>query len=155
MGRLNEIWSLVPVITTTRSWVMLADNALFVLDIATAKRIYRQILGNAGMVMTLEELEWIDDRNLIAGHVSALIGNVSLAQDFFLKSSNPIAILDLRRDLMHWEQALNLAQTLAPQEVTFIAKEFALKLEFDGISFITSLSQQESSPRPLKCTKRR
>lgn len=133
LGKLSEIWPLLKVIKTTKPWVMLADAALHCLDISTCKRIYRQILSNAGMVLTLEELEWIDDRNLIAGHVSALMGNISAAQDFFLKSSNPLAILELRRDLMHWEQALNLAQTLAPHEVTFIAKDYAHKLEFDGI----------------------
>ncbi|KAJ3227474.1 WD repeat-containing protein 19 [Clydaea vesicula] len=139
LGQMKEIWNLIPIIKTTKPWLTLVEQALHVLDILTAKRIYRQILGNVGMVLTLEDLEWIDDRNLIAGHVSSILGNISLAQDFFLKSSNPIAILELRRDLMHWEQALNLAQTLAPQEVTIIAKEYAHQLEFDGIIFFSQL----------------
>lgn len=120
----------------------LAETALNALDIVTAKRIYRQIIGNVGMVLTLDDMDWIDDINLIAGHVASLLGNVTLAQDFLLKSSNPMAILELRRDLMNWEQALTLAQTLAPEEVTLIAKDYAQQLEFDG-KFTEALAMYE------------
>ena len=59
---------------------MLADFCLNSVDILTAKRIYRQVLCNVGMVMTLEELEWIDDKDLLSGHIAAMLGNVNVAQ---------------------------------------------------------------------------
>jgi WD repeat-containing protein 19 len=34
-------------------------------------------------------------------------------QELFLASSRPITALEMRRDLLHWEQALKLAQTLS------------------------------------------
>lgn len=49
-----------------------------------------------------------------------------------MKSSNPAEILELRRDLKQWDQALALALKLSPEEVTIIAKEYAQQLEFDG-----------------------
>ena len=36
----------------------------------------------------------------------------------------------MRRDLLHWDQALELAKALAPQEISFISKEYAQQLEF-------------------------
>ena len=38
----------------------------------------------------------------------------------------------MRRDLLHWEQALKLAKTLAPEQVPTISREFAKQLEFRG-----------------------
>ena len=36
----------------------------------------------------------------------------------------------MRRDLLHWESALNLAKTLAPDQMPFISREYAQQLEF-------------------------
>jgi len=36
----------------------------------------------------------------------------------------------MRRDLLHWDQALELAKALAPHEISFISKEYAQQLEF-------------------------
>ena len=36
----------------------------------------------------------------------------------------------MRRDLLNWDQALNLAKTLAPEQVPYISKEYAQQLEF-------------------------
>jgi WD repeat-containing protein 19 len=38
----------------------------------------------------------------------------------------------MRKDLMHWDQALKLAKTLAPMEVPEISQKFAKHLEFRG-----------------------
>jgi WD repeat-containing protein 19 len=51
-------------------------------------------------------------------------------QDWFLKSSQPIAALHMRQDLLHWDQALQLAAKLAPQQIPYIAREYAQQLEF-------------------------
>jgi hypothetical protein len=36
----------------------------------------------------------------------------------------------MRRDILNWDQALNLAKTLAPEEVPYVSKEYAQQLEF-------------------------
>jgi hypothetical protein len=45
-----------------------------VLNVAMALKVYRH-LGDAGMVMALEQLLDIEDRNLLAGHISMLFAD--------------------------------------------------------------------------------
>ena len=40
----------------------------------------------------------------------------------------PQTALEMRRDLLHWEQALKLARTLAPEEIPFISREYVFPL---------------------------
>lgn len=44
-----------------------------------AVHVYRQ-LGDAGMVMGLEKIAYVEDKNLLAGHVALLFGNYQTAQ---------------------------------------------------------------------------
>jgi WD repeat-containing protein 19 len=82
----------------------------------TATQVYRQ-LGDAGMVLGLERVSHVEDKNLLAGNIALLFGDYQTAQDLFLSSSRPVAALEMQRDLLHWDQALKLATTLAPQAV--------------------------------------
>lgn len=91
--------------------------------------MYRQI-EDASMVWTLQNMENIDELTLLCGHASILLGNYNEAEKYFLQSSEPVQALYLRRDLMQWEQALSLAQKLKPDEIPFIAREYAQQLEF-------------------------
>ncbi|KAJ3283607.1 WD repeat-containing protein 19 [Borealophlyctis nickersoniae] len=130
LGKLKDIWSLTDTITSHKPWIMLGEAALRVLDIHVARRAYRHV-RNAGMVHTLDGLESIEDKTLLAGHIAAIFMDFNAAQELFLDSPNPLAALELRRNLLHWEQALSLATNLAPDEVTVIAREYAQQLEFD------------------------
>jgi WD repeat-containing protein 19 len=56
----------------------------------------------------------------------------NLAQELFLSSVNPVAALEMRRDLLHWDQALQLAKNLAPDQIPYISKQYAQQLEFTG-----------------------
>jgi WD repeat-containing protein 19 len=47
--------------------------------------------------MALEDCQHIEDRYLLAGHISLLFGDYSRAQELFLASSRPAAALDMRR----------------------------------------------------------
>ena len=51
-------------------------------------------------------------------------------QDLYLRSSTPVAALEMRRDLLHWDQALQLAKKLSPDQIPFISREYAQQLEF-------------------------
>ena len=44
-------------------------------------------------------------------------------------------ILQMRCDLLHWDQALNLAKSLAPDQIPSISKEYAQQLEFMYVCF--------------------
>lgn len=91
-------------------------------------------------VWSLQKLENIDELALLCGHVSTLLNDYNQAEKFFLRSSQPVEALNLRRDLMQWEQALNLAQKLKPEEIPYIAKEYAQQLEFTLVYHIYALS---------------
>merc|ERR1719316_764619 len=101
------------------------------LDIPLATRAYRE-LGDAGLVLALQKLEGLEDAHLLAGHLALIFDDHAGAQDHFLQSTRPLAALDMRRDLLHWEQALKLAKSLAVEQVPMISREFAKQLEFRG-----------------------
>ncbi|KAI8918944.1 hypothetical protein BC831DRAFT_481578 [Entophlyctis helioformis] len=132
IGKLGTIWQLYPAVVSRKAWSMLAEAALHSLDVSTAKRIYRQMLGDAGMVLNLERIEAVEERIELQGHVAVIFGDFNMAQQCFLTSSNPKEALYLRRDLLEWEQALSLANRMAPEEIPVIAREYAIQLEMDG-----------------------
>lgn len=47
----------------------------------------------------------------------------------------------MRRDLLHWEQSLKLARTLAPEQIPYISRAYAQQLEFK-VGFAIGLSGQ-------------
>ncbi|KAJ1537325.1 WD repeat-containing protein 19 [Nowakowskiella sp. JEL0078] len=166
IGKNEELWSCLEHITSKKSWVMVTEAALQILDVATALRVYREVLGNAGMVLTLQELQEIEDRNLLKGHIAVLFGDYNLAQEYMLDSSHPSAALELRRDLRQFDQALALALKLAPEELSEIARDYAQQLEFGGrysealtmyekslSNFITpSKTEEELSEHQIACS---
>lgn len=118
-------------ISTPQEGEDLAVKALHMLDIELAIRVYRQ-LTQPSMVLCLEKIKHIHEKNLLIGHVSMIMGYLKDAQDFFLASSKPICALEMRRDLMQWEPALLLARDLAEDQIPIISKEYAKQLEYRG-----------------------
>ena len=57
--------------------------------------VYRH-MGDAGMVLSLQSIRNVEDRNLLAGFVAMYVEDFNLAQDLFLASSNPTAALEVR-----------------------------------------------------------
>ena len=96
--------------------------------------------GDANMVLGLQKVQSIEEKNLLAGHVCLLLGDYTEAQKLFLSSSKPLAALDMRRDLLQWEQALTLAKNLAPNQIPLIAREYAQQLEFKGTHVTTGFT---------------
>ena len=58
------------------------------------------------MVMGLERLRGVEDKKLLAGHIALLYDDYQRAQDLFLASGRPVAALEMRRDLLHWDQVI-------------------------------------------------
>nr|XP_054756020.1 WD repeat-containing protein 19-like isoform X1 [Lytechinus pictus] len=127
----KEAWMLCQLLNSKEAWLDLAKDAITHADMEFALRVYRHI-GEAGMVLSLQKITGIDDRNLLSGHLAMYQEDFNLAQDLFLTSSRPITALEMRRDLLHWDQALKLAKTLAPEQIPYISKEYAQQLEFTG-----------------------
>ena len=141
--RLKETWAAALVLNKPRFWLALAHKAMQVMDIEMAMRVYRK-MGDAGMVMGLEGLKSMEDKNLLAGHIALLFMDYTMAQDLFLSSSRPLSALEMRRDLLHWDQALKLATTLSPQAVPEISVEYGQQLEFKG-EYENALKMYESA----------
>jgi len=130
--RFKDAWDLAATIKQKDTWSALAEAALIHMNVALAMRVHRHI-GNAGIVIALEKILPISDKNLLAGHICVLMGtDYGAAQDFFLKSNRPLAALEMRKDLKDWEEALKLAQQLDPSQMGEISREYASLLELRG-----------------------
>eukprot|EP00163_Fabomonas_tropica_P013367 TRINITY_DN2487_c0_g1_i2.p1 TRINITY_DN2487_c0_g1~~TRINITY_DN2487_c0_g1_i2.p1 ORF type:complete len:1366 (-),score=364.25 TRINITY_DN2487_c0_g1_i2:113-4210(-) len=134
LNRLKAAWEIGHALPINKNSGLLKDlrkQALEVLDIDMALRISRK-LADVGMVFELQKLIHIENKHLLGGHVALLLGDYQTAQTLFLQSPNPVAALDMRRDLLQWDSALQLAKTLAPEEIPFISRQYAQQLEFQG-----------------------
>ncbi|CAM9233510.1 unnamed protein product [Chrysoparadoxa australica] len=132
--RLKPAWKAALRLDSRAHYLALSNRAMQVLDIQTAIHVYRQ-LGDAGMVIGLERIAHTEDKSQLAGHIALLFGAYAEAQDLFLKSSRyPLSALEMRCDLLQWDQALKLAHTLAPEKVPSISVSLGQQLEFQGES---------------------
>lgn len=82
------------------------------------------------MAWSLKELLYIDDNKLLCGYMAMFLGEFERAQSWFLNSSDPAAALEMRCDLLQWDQALQLAKRMAHDLVGYISREYAQQLEF-------------------------
>lgn len=105
------------------------SNFLYKFLLIKALRIYKEI-DNVPMVWSLESIVDIEDWKLICGYINMFLNNYDKAQEWFLKSSNPNVALEMRRDLLQWEIALQLAKKMAPEQIAMISREYAQQLEF-------------------------
>lgn len=131
LRKFPECWEICKILNDEEEWRELGNLAISDLDIEFAMRIFRKI-GDAGMVFSLNEFKNVEDLNLLSGYCCLLLGKNDEAKIFFAKSIFPEEALELCRDLLQCEQALNLAGSLAPEQVPFIAREYAQQLEFTG-----------------------
>ncbi|XP_023331956.1 WD repeat-containing protein 19 [Eurytemora carolleeae] len=141
LGRLNNSWAICQLLNDDQDWDVLARVALEKLEVDFATRVYRHI-KNISMVWSLEELKGLEDKNLLSGHISLMLGDYAQAQNLFLQSSSPVEALHMRRDLLQWDQALTLADRLAPGETPLISREYGQQLEFTG-DYPSSLAHYE------------
>jgi WD repeat-containing protein 19 len=119
-------------LSSEEHWSQLGTAALEALDLPLAAGAFRQA-RDASMVLSLEGLRGTEDRHLLAAHVMVLLDrDHGAAQDLFLRSARPLAALEMRVDLKHWQQALALAQQLEPGSMAGICKEHAAMLEITG-----------------------
>ncbi len=128
LHKLDKSWEIAVELNKKSFFLALSNKAMELLDVELAYLVYNQ-LGDAAMVMALEELMQMEDKNLLAGNIAMLFCDYQRAQDLFLASSRPIAALEMRRDLLQWDQSLKLAQILAPNQVPEICISYGQQLE--------------------------
>ena len=131
LNRLDAAWVYASQLDSPDCWYALGDKALNLLEVQMAIRVYR-IVQQPAMVLALDKLVHINEKALLLGHVSMLFKNFNDAQAHFMRSSNPMMALEMRRDLMHWDLALELSEKLSPQSIPHISREYASQLEFRG-----------------------
>ncbi|KAG8134871.1 hypothetical protein E2320_007947 [Naja naja] len=141
LKRFSEAWEICKRLNQPSSWNELGEACLHHMEVEFAIRVYRTN-RNVGMVMSLEQIKGIEEHNLLAGHLAMYTNNFNLAQDLYLASSSPTAALEMRRDLQQWDSALQLAKRLAPDQIPFISKEYAVQLEFTG-DYVNALAHYE------------
>lgn len=131
LGRFRE--ALVPanIAQDSATWLSLCHQSIQHLEIDTAIHGHRAC-GKVAMVHTLVGIQYVEDRNLLCGHVCLLQRDVDKAQEFFLASSRPVEALTMHRDLLNWEKALSLAARFAPEELPYVSREYAHQLEITG-----------------------
>jgi WD repeat-containing protein 19 len=131
VGQEKCLWGLYPAVSNKKTWTLLAEALLQILQIDAAKKIFR-IIGDIAMVTNLERILLCEDRQEMMGHICVLFGDFNLAQQFFLNSANPKEALYMRKDLFDWEQALLLAGRFAPEDTSALCLEYGSQLEMDG-----------------------
>lgn len=95
----------------------------------SALQVYEE-LEDVAAAWSLQDLLHVDDHRLLSGYAAMHLGEFERAQTWFLNSSNPAAALEMRCDLLQWDQGLQLAKRMAPELVGYISKEYAQQLEF-------------------------
>nr|XP_045017612.1 WD repeat-containing protein 19 isoform X2 [Jaculus jaculus] len=141
LKRFPDAWEICKILNDREAWNELAKSCLHHMEVEFAIRTYRTI-GEVGIVMSLEQIKGIEDCSLLAGHLAMFTNDFNLAQDLYLASNCPMAALEMRRDLQHWDSALQLAKRLAPDQIPFISKEYAIQLEFTG-DYVNALAHYE------------
>uniref|UniRef100_A0A3P9KAP6 WD repeat-containing protein 19 n=1 Tax=Oryzias latipes TaxID=8090 RepID=A0A3P9KAP6_ORYLA len=141
LKRFQEAWDLCNSAGSSADWAALGRACLVHMEVELAIRVYR-ISGNRDMVLSLQSIQGIEDKNLLAGHLAMFLEDYNVAQDLFLSSSCPITALEMRRELLHWDSALLLAKRLAEDQIPYISKEYAVHLEFVG-DYVNALAHYE------------
>ncbi|KAL6032112.1 hypothetical protein STEG23_011067, partial [Scotinomys teguina] len=141
LKRFSDAWEICKMLNDRTAWNELARACLHHMEVEFAIRVSRTI-GDVGTVMSLEQIKGVEDYNLLAGHLAMFTNDFNLAQDLYLASNCPVAALEMRRDLQHWDSALQLAKRLAPDQIPFISKEYAIQLEFTG-DYVNALAHYE------------
>ena len=92
LGRFREALAPATAAQDDQIWGSLCSAAVHNLAISTAIHAYRAC-GKIGMVHTLASIQYVEDRNLLCGHVCLLQKDIDKAEGFFLDSARPVEAL--------------------------------------------------------------
>jgi WD repeat-containing protein 19 len=141
IGRFHEALVAAYTAGDDEVWEQLYKASLRALDLPTARKC-AQARGDPAASAALGSIEHIEDSNLLSGHVALMLGETQLAEKMFLASSEPLQALQMHRDLLNWEVAMQLAEKDSPSQIPYISREYAQQLEFQS-AFGQALSLYE------------
>ena len=131
---LNRFQEAVPLAVSLKNkevLSLLGSKILDQMETELAITVFRE-LQDVSMVSALKRIIGEEEKMWLSGYFCMLQGQFNEAQSFYLSSSRPLSALEMRRDLMQWEQALRLAQSLDPPQIPYLCTQFAQQLEFKG-----------------------
>ena len=108
LNRLQDAWEVAARMQLPEMWEQLAHRAMTHMEIESAIRVYR-FVGDASMVMSLERLEHIEDKNMLAGNILVLFERdecYDTAQELFVRAGRPREALQMRDGLAYSESYL-------------------------------------------------
>ena len=109
----------------------LGRKALENLDLEVALKAF-QMGKNLSMVLTIQSFVHENERSLLIGNIAMVLGKYDIAQEYYLKSTEPLNALDMRSDIQDWLVASTLAKKIAPHLESFISRRLAVKTESQG-----------------------
>ena len=128
LNRLRTAWDAAVKADDPRLLGVLSNAALDAMDVGTARLCFQR-LGDAGMVMSLDDAAKIEEKAALSGYISLLRGDHNRAQELFLSSKSPLMALEMRCSLLEWDTALRLAEQLRPEEVPLLSVRLAQQME--------------------------
>jgi WD repeat-containing protein 19 len=133
LKRFKDCFRVIPLVRkyAAQLYELLGRQCLKHLELELAERAY-QLCRNPGMVLAIQSVKSEYEKFILIGHVSILLHQHDLGEEFFLKSTRPELALEMRCDLNDWPSALKLAEKLAPCRVPFIAYKVGLQFEGEG-----------------------
>ncbi|CAH0560259.1 unnamed protein product [Brassicogethes aeneus] len=131
LHRFSAAWITCQTLQDKKLFRKIAEECLKFLEIEIAIRAYKE-LDDVSMVWNLETLRDVEESRLLAGHICMYLKEYDRAQEWFKASSSAEAALQMRRDLLQWDQALQLARKTATDQIAMISREYAQQLEFTG-----------------------
>lgn len=132
--KFDDSWREALKINERRFWLALANKALEVLDIEVAIRVYR-LLNDAGMVLALEKLLSVEDKNLLSGYILMIFMDYDAAQDSFLRCKRVDIAIDMRLNMLRFDEALSLASKVCQDKLLFdVSLKYGQHLELIGKS---------------------
>ena len=95
--------------------------------------------------MSLERLEHIEDKNMLAGNILVLFERddcYDTAQELFVRAGRPREALQMRVDLKHWDEATRLAKAHDPSQLDDTNVEGGYEIQ-DGESPAGTAARQD------------
>ena len=107
---------------------LLGKESLKALKIDIAEEAFR-LNHNSSLVMLINSFKNEYEKAILFGNIAAIIGDETMAQDFFKTSTKPELALELRCDLQDWNIALRLAREYKPYMEKLISRRLAYQYE--------------------------
>ncbi|GAV05730.1 hypothetical protein RvY_15811 [Ramazzottius varieornatus] len=125
----------------------IGENCVRELNVELAVACFRES-GDFDKALLLEQYVVIDHLPRLAGYMALVDGKPELAAQWFLKASDPLAVLGIYSDLMQWEKAIALAESHAADKVSYACQQYAAQLELLA-DYPSALEYYENALRSL------